>query len=75
MPFYRAQYDTSTGQSPNMPREQVRNQTDWAKYSWTITLDLNVLFQKNKMTSWIDGSFIYSTVEPWVNLMRSYENG
>jgi len=52
MPFYRAQYDRSTGKSPNMPREQ-----------------------KNKMTSWIDGSFIYSTVEPWVNLMRSYENG
>ena len=23
MPFYRAQYDRSTGQSPNMPREQV----------------------------------------------------
>ena len=23
MPFYRAQYDTRTGQSPNMPREQV----------------------------------------------------
>ena len=24
MPFYRAQYDTNTGQSPNMPREQVQ---------------------------------------------------
>ena len=23
MPFYRAQYDTSTGQAPNTPREQV----------------------------------------------------
>ena len=23
MPFYRAQYDTATGQSPNLPREQV----------------------------------------------------
>lgn len=24
MPFYRAFYDRSTGQSPNSPREQVR---------------------------------------------------
>ena len=23
MPFYRAGYDSKTGQSPNMPREQV----------------------------------------------------
>jgi hypothetical protein len=23
MPFYRSMYDRSTGQSPNMPREQV----------------------------------------------------
>ena len=52
MPFYRAQYDTKTGQSPNMPREQ-----------------------SNKITAWIDGSFIYSTMEPWVNTMRSFQNG
>ena len=38
MPFYRAQYDPTTGQSPNRPRDQ-----------------------KNKMTAWIDGSFVYST--------------
>jgi hypothetical protein len=25
MPFYRSMYDRSTGQSPNMPREQVSN--------------------------------------------------
>ena len=31
--------------------------------------------QKNKITAWIDGSFIYSTMEPWVNTMRSFENG
>ena len=31
--------------------------------------------QKNHMTAWIDGSFIYSTTEPWVALMRSYSNG
>ena len=45
-------YDTKTGQSPNMPREQ-----------------------QNAMTSWIDGSFVYSTKESWVNAMRSFENG
>ena len=28
MPFYRAQYDTATGQSPNMPREQVAVKPD-----------------------------------------------
>jgi dual oxidase len=27
------------------------------------------------MTSWIDGSFIYSTSEAWVNAMRSFTNG
>jgi hypothetical protein len=27
------------------------------------------------MTSWIDGSFIYSTSEAWVNAMRSFHNG
>ena len=41
MPFHRAGYDTKTGQSPNMPREQ-----------------------KNTMTSWVDGSFVYSTKVP-----------
>merc|ERR1719225_1781264 len=52
MPFHRARYDSKTGQSPNMPREQ-----------------------QNAMTSWIDGSFVYSTKESWVNAMRSFENG
>lgn len=50
MPFYRASYDASTGQSPNLPREQI-----------------------NKVTSWIDGSFIYSTSETWLNTMRSFD--
>jgi dual oxidase len=27
------------------------------------------------MTSWIDGSFVYSTSEAWVNSMRSFHNG
>lgn len=27
------------------------------------------------VTSWIDGSFIYSTSETWLNTMRSFENG
>lgn len=49
MPFYRAAYDPSTGQSPNLPREQI-----------------------NRVTSWIDGSFIYSTSETWLNTMRSF---
>ncbi|XP_057664669.1 dual oxidase [Diorhabda carinulata] len=31
--------------------------------------------QMNQVTSWIDGSFIYSTSEPWVNAMRSFQNG
>ncbi len=25
--------------------------------------------------SWIDGSFVYSTKEAWVNAMRTFENG
>ncbi|XP_017784906.1 PREDICTED: dual oxidase isoform X2 [Nicrophorus vespilloides] len=31
--------------------------------------------QLNQVTSWIDGSFIYSTSEPWINTMRSFQNG
>ena len=31
--------------------------------------------QINSKTSWIDGSFIYSTSEAWLNTMRSFENG
>lgn len=31
--------------------------------------------QINRMTSWIDGSFVYSTSEAWVNAMRSFKNG
>ncbi|XP_018563303.1 dual oxidase [Anoplophora glabripennis] len=31
--------------------------------------------QLNQVTSWIDGSFIYSTSEPWINAMRSFQNG
>ncbi|XP_065202273.1 dual oxidase [Planococcus citri] len=31
--------------------------------------------QINRVTSWIDGSFIYSTSEAWVNAMRSFVNG
>ena len=27
------------------------------------------------MTSWIDGSFIYSTKEAWVNAMRTFKKG
>jgi dual oxidase len=33
------------------------------------------VFQTNRVTSWIDGSFIYSTSEAWVNAMRSFHNG
>ncbi|XP_043467959.1 dual oxidase isoform X1 [Leptopilina heterotoma] len=31
--------------------------------------------QINKVTSWIDGSFIYSSSEAWANTMRSFSNG
>ncbi|XP_065579570.1 dual oxidase-like isoform X2 [Artemia franciscana] len=31
--------------------------------------------QTNRITSWIDGSFVYSTSEAWVNTMRSFKNG
>ncbi|XP_071446049.1 dual oxidase [Hetaerina americana] len=31
--------------------------------------------QTNRMTSWIDGSFVYSTSEAWMNSMRSFHNG
>lgn len=33
------------------------------------------MFKINRVTSWIDGSFIYSTSEAWVNAMRSFVNG
>ncbi|KAH1008606.1 hypothetical protein HUJ05_009146 [Dendroctonus ponderosae] len=31
--------------------------------------------QVNRASSWIDGSFIYSSSEPWTNAMRSFVNG
>lgn len=31
--------------------------------------------QINQMTAWIDGSFIYSTSEAWLNAMRTFQNG
>ncbi|XP_034946208.1 dual oxidase isoform X2 [Chelonus insularis] len=31
--------------------------------------------QINKVTSWIDGSFVYSSSEAWANIMRSFKNG
>ncbi|XP_023209588.1 dual oxidase-like isoform X1 [Centruroides sculpturatus] len=31
--------------------------------------------QLNLMTSWIDGSFVYSSSEAWLNSMRSFKNG
>lgn len=31
--------------------------------------------QMNRMTSWIDASFVYSTKEAWINTMRTFENG
>ncbi|KAF6209306.1 hypothetical protein GE061_015053 [Apolygus lucorum] len=31
--------------------------------------------QINHVTSWVDGSFVYSTSEAWMSTMRSYENG
>lgn len=33
------------------------------------------MLQINRMTAWIDGSFIYSASEAWVNAMRSFQNG
>ena len=33
------------------------------------------LLQINRMSSWIDGSFVYSTRESWVSAMRSFKNG
>lgn len=31
--------------------------------------------QINQMTAWIDGSFVYSTSEAWLNAMRTFQNG
>ena len=31
--------------------------------------------QTNRMTSWIDASFVYSTNEAWVNAMRTFVGG
>lgn len=31
--------------------------------------------QINKVTSWIDGSFVYSSSEAWANTMRAFVNG
>lgn len=73
IPFHRALYDRDTGQSPNAPREQVR--TQFIRLLLTALNDKNSHTQVNQMTAWIDGSFIYSTSEAWLNAMRSFQNG
>lgn len=34
-----------------------------------------IIFKINQVTSWIDGSFVYSSSEAWTNTMRSFKNG
>uniref|UniRef100_A0A915CXX0 Uncharacterized protein n=1 Tax=Ditylenchus dipsaci TaxID=166011 RepID=A0A915CXX0_9BILA len=47
-----------------------------AKYDKTTGHGLNSpREQVNDRTSWIDASFLYSTQEPWVAALRSFENG
>ena len=41
----------------------------------TGPLTLIFVFQLNRATSWIDGSFVYSTSEAWAAALRSYRNG
>ncbi|GLH03578.1 Dual oxidase [Gryllus bimaculatus] len=78
IPFHRAGYDRKTGQSPNSPREQNRSANFRRHMGRTCTdhaLTERPSLQTNRMTSWIDGSFIYSTSEAWVSAMRSFQNG
>lgn len=76
MPFHRALYDRRTGQSPNNPREQVKKSDPFhTKKSHQSKKQTFSLFQLNRMTSWIDGSFVYSTKEAWLNAMRTFVNG
>jgi dual oxidase len=47
-----------------------------AKYDKTTGHGLNSpREQVNDRTSWIDASFLYSTQEPWVDALRSFEKG
>ncbi|KAI3410341.1 BLI-3 blue-light-inducible Bli-3 protein [Globodera pallida] len=47
-----------------------------AKYDKTTGHGLNSPREQiNERTSWIDASFLYSTQEPWVAALRSFENG
>uniref|UniRef100_A0A914V6A1 Uncharacterized protein n=1 Tax=Plectus sambesii TaxID=2011161 RepID=A0A914V6A1_9BILA len=47
-----------------------------AKYDMDTGRGFNVpREQLNDKTSWIDASFLYSTQEPWVAELRSWENG
>lgn len=42
----------------------------------SVLLRIGLLhLQINQMTAWIDGSFIYSSSEAWLNAMRSFQNG
>lgn len=79
IPFHRAAYDRDTGQSPNAPREQVGGQCSVGEGGvWETGVQMslyNLLLQINQMTAWIDGSFIYSTSEAWLNAMRTFHNG
>ena len=56
MPFHRAIYDSATGQSPNLPREQVRNTNYTHHYSlstllFVVMLDLKLREREKKRES------------------------
>ena len=68
MPFYRASYDRSTGQSPNSPREQVilhlasfgRSALNMivTMLSLNTSLELIVMCQKNRVQTLLENRIV-----------------
>ena len=52
-------------------------QNVWIGYEslFNVNFIKSDFLQTNRMTSWIDASFVYSTNEAWVNAMRTFVGG
>ncbi|KAK8749678.1 hypothetical protein OTU49_015477 [Cherax quadricarinatus] len=61
MPFHRAGYDYSTGQSPNSPREQLNYVTSWLDASFVYSISEARL---NMLRSFVNGTFRTAPGDP-----------
>lgn len=71
MPFFRVEYDKSTGWHLNNPRTPVSQ----FSFGFYMAFRHNRVLQINHVSSFIDGSFIYGLSQSWVDNLRNFTDG